>query len=70
MPLHKVVMILLISLLCEFKAVTLPRISQEINLSLLQPVNFISKSRETTLSLVVIIPNKSRKAIGKSSDLA
>ncbi len=41
-------MILLISLLCEFKAVTLPRISQEINLSLLQPVNFISKSRETT----------------------
>ncbi|MEX5485737.1 hypothetical protein IC611_07395 [Proteus mirabilis] len=36
-------MILLISLLCEFKAVTLPRISQEINLSLLQPVNFISK---------------------------
>ena len=63
-------MILLISLLCEFKAVTLPRISKEINLSLLQPVNFISKSRETTLSLVVIIPNKSRKAIGKSGDLA
>lgn len=63
-------MILLISLLCEFKAVKLPRISQEINLSLLQPVNFISKSRETTLSLVVIIPNKSRKAIGKSGDLA
>ncbi|WP_338436763.1 hypothetical protein [Proteus mirabilis] len=63
-------MILLISLLCEFKAVMLPRISQEINLSLLQPVNFISKSRETTLSLVVIIPNKSRKAIGKSGDLA
>ncbi|EOW0740957.1 TPA: hypothetical protein ACIR5G_000596 [Proteus mirabilis] len=63
-------MILLISLLCEFKAVKLPRISQEINLSLLQPVNFISKSRETTLSLVVIIPNKSRKAIGKSGGLA
>ncbi|HIE4489498.1 TPA: hypothetical protein ACXNBP_000058 [Proteus mirabilis] len=63
-------MILLISLLCEFKAVTLPCISQEINLSLLQPVNFISKSRETTLSLVVIIPNKSRKAIGKSGGLA
>ncbi|HEJ9414028.1 TPA: hypothetical protein SMM66_002658 [Proteus mirabilis] len=62
-------MILLISLLCECKAVTLPRISQEINLSLLQLVNFISKSRETTLSLVVIIPNKSRKAIGKSGDL-
>ncbi len=50
-------MLLSISLLRCFKAVTLPRMDKDSNLSLLQPVNFISKNSETTLSLSDIIPN-------------
>lgn len=48
---------MMVSLLRQFKAVTLPRMNQDSNLSLLQLVNFISKSGETTLSLVLIIHN-------------
>lgn len=50
-------MLLPVYLLRCFKAVTLPRMNKDSNLSLLQPVNFISKNCETTLSLSAIIPN-------------
>lgn len=50
-------MLLLVALLRCFKAVTLPRMNKDSNLSLLQLVNFISENGETTLSLSIIIPN-------------